>query len=219
MKRLRNSSSFSDKKNLLVLIGNELLNLGFEPAFVAGVLGNIYEDGKVGYFESSNYKYNPSAEPIYLKYMNYFYSYGTKYSGRFVTDVSLSELKNLLTKLERFNWEKGKFGLGCVQWTGSRTKTLVELYVTYAKGSDRISLAKATEAEAKMIGNELKESHKNVYFFWKNTNSGSLNSLKGAEYAGRVICFNYKKPAEISNSKVMKRVIYTNQIYKIMMIK
>ena len=216
MKRLQSSSSFSDKKSTLVAMGNVLLNLGYEPAFVAGVLGNIYAEGKVGYFESSNYKSNPSAEPTYLKYMDQNYSYRTKYSGKVVTDVSLSELKNLMTSLARDNWNKGKFGLGCVQWTGDRTKTLVDLYVSYAKGSDRISLAQATQAEAEMIGNEFKGKYKSVYTSWRSSNSGSLNTAAGATAAGKIVCLKYEVPANASSQSVT-RGGYAKQIFNIMM--
>ena len=76
--------------------------------------------------------------------MDQTYNYRSKYSGKCVTDVSLRELYKLLQKLKQYNWQKGKFGLGCVQWTGSRTFTLVETYRDVCKNCDKITLDQAT---------------------------------------------------------------------------
>ena len=136
IKNIEQSSTYSSKKNTLSIIGTLLLNKGYEPAFVAGVLGNIYHEGNIGKFESSAYTSNPDGEPQYLKYMDNLYSYRSKYSSKCVTDVSMKELSKLMEKLKADNWGKGKFGLGCVQWTGSRTYTLVQLYLTECGNQD-----------------------------------------------------------------------------------
>ena len=99
MNRLEQSTSYSSKKNTLVIMGSALINSGYEPAFVAGVLANIYAEGTVGKFESSAYTSNPSKEPDYLVHMDNNYGYRKKYSGQSVTDVSLTDLKDLMTKL------------------------------------------------------------------------------------------------------------------------
>ena len=216
MNRLKQSSSYSDKKDTLVAMGTVLLDSGYEAAFVAGILGNIVAEGSVGKFESSNYVSNPSAEPQYLKYMDQNYSYRTKYSGKCVTDVSLSELSSLMTTLANLNWEQGKFGLGCIQWTGSRTKTLVDLYVQYAGGNDKITLTQATKAEAKMIGNELAGAYQKIHTKWKTKHSGSLNSETAAYDAGSDICISYEVPADKEN-KAKTRGNTAINIYNIMM--
>ena len=41
----------------------------------------------------------------------------------------MNELGNVLNQLRKASWKKGKFGLGCVQWTGSRTYDLFKLYL------------------------------------------------------------------------------------------
>ena len=216
MNNLQKSSSYSSKKATLVAMGKVLLDSGYEPAFVAGVLGNIVYEGSVGKFESSNYVSNPSSEPQYLKYMDQNYNYRSKYSGKIITEVSLTELQNLMTKLASLNWEKGKFGLGCIQWTGGRTKALVDLYVSYANGKDRITLEQATKAEAKMIVNELKGSYKKIYNEWKDKNSSDLNSQKSAYDAASILCIKYEVPADRYN-KAIKRGDTAKDIYKIMM--
>ena len=101
IKKIENSSKYnSAKKKTMSIIGTLLLNKGYEVSFVAGILGNIYHEGNIGMFESSNYSSNPSAEPQYLKYMDTLYNYREKYSGKCVTDVSMSELSKLMEKLK-----------------------------------------------------------------------------------------------------------------------
>ena len=40
----------------------------------------------------------------------------------------MHELSSLLEKLKSNGWKKGKFGLGCIQWTGGRTYNLFKIY-------------------------------------------------------------------------------------------
>ena len=215
MNRLKSSSSFSSKKDTLVTMGTFLLNSGYEPAFVAGVLGNIYAEADIGHFESSAYVTHPEEEPAYLVYMDKNYNYRSKYSGKSVTQVSLSELSNLMTKLSNAKW-KGKFGLGCVQWTEARTKTLVDLYVSFANGNDKITLAQVTKAEAKMIAIEFKGKYEDVYTSWKTTHLINLKTATAAYDAGSTVCLKYEKPKD-KESKAPTRADYAKEIYNIMM--
>ena len=89
-----------NKKETLAIIGQLLFDNGYETAFVAGVLGNINHEASIGLFESSAYISHPEDEPKYLKYMDQYYSYRTKYSGKLITEVSLDELNTLLNKLK-----------------------------------------------------------------------------------------------------------------------
>ena len=41
----------------------------------------------------------------------------------------MNELGNVLNQLRKASWKKGKFGLGCVQWTGERTLNLFKKYI------------------------------------------------------------------------------------------
>ena len=217
MKRLKNSASYNDKKDVLITMGTVLLNKGYNPAFVAGALANIYSEGNVGKFESSKYTKHPEDKPEYMKIMDEKYNYNTKYSGQVVTKCSLSELKKLLVSLGSSNYENGKFGLGCAQWTGARTKTLVDLYIKYANGNDRITLEQATEAEAEMIANELAgEEFKSVYEDWKKKHSKNSNTSEAAYNAGRDFCNRYEKPKN-KETKAIERAGIAKEIYKIMM--
>ena len=115
--KLINNGSYNTKKSTIEIIGNLLFSDGYEASFVAGVLGNIYHEGTIGKFESSAYISHPEWEPEYLVYMDQLYGYRTKYSGKNICEVSMNELGNLLNQLRKYGWNKGKFGLGRVQWT------------------------------------------------------------------------------------------------------
>lgn len=214
IKKIEQSTKFASKKNTLSIIGSILLNSGYETSFVAGILGNIYHEGNIGMFESSAYIKNPSAEPQYLKYMDELYSYRTKYSGKCITDVSLNELSKVLEKLKTNNWNQGKFGLGCVQWTGGRTYSLFQLYRKECGSCDKILLNQATSAEGKMIIQELSGNYKYVYNQWKNDNSNT-NTATAAYNAGHIICEKYEVPADHKN-KAITRGNTAKELYNIM---
>lgn len=215
IKKIENSSKYtSAKKKTMSIIGTLLFNKGYEASFVAGILGNIYHEGNIGMFESSAYIKNPSAEPQYLKYMDNLYSYRTKYSGKCVTEVSMSELSKLMEKLKAKNWNEGKFGLGCVQWTGSRTYSLVQLYLKECGNSNKITLDQATSAEGKMVIQELEGSYKKIYTTWKSNNSNT-NSASAAYNAGHDICTKYEVPADYKN-KAVTRGNTAKELYNLM---
>ena len=215
MIKLKNSKKYSSTKtNTMTIIGTVLLNNKYEPSFVAGVLGNIYHEGSIGLFESSKYVTHPEKEPQYLKYMDSIYDYRNKYSGKLITNVSLREVSKLLQKLKANNWERGKFGLGCIQWTGSRTYTLVETYLEVCNNCDKISLDQATEAEGKMVMKELKGSHSYVYSNWKSQNSNT-QSTNAAYNAGYIVCKKYEVPADTEN-RAKERGNTAITIYNIM---
>lgn len=198
------------KKTIIIQITKDLLDKKYDPKFIAGILANIYKEGNVGHFESSNYRSNPASKKEYLKIMDTKYNYQKKYSGKNITQVSLSELNNLLIKLSRDNWKKGKFGLGCCQWTGGRTKTLVSLYMKYSGGKDYITMDQAIRAESKMILTELaSKEYKNIYESW------SLSSNKNAYLAGKLICMKYERPNNKDQAQI--RANLATQFYKVMM--
>ena len=203
------------KKETLAIIGQLLFDNGYETAFVAGVLGNINHEANIGLFESSAYISHPEDEPKYLKYMDQYYSYRTKYSGKLITEVSLDELNTLLNKLKNDKWEKGKFGLGCVQWTGERTLNLFKIYRSENNNGDSISFNQATNAEGKLIINEFSNDYKYIYNNWKKENENKINSENAAYNAASKICLNYERPSDMEN-KAKTRGNTAKKIYKIM---
>ena len=86
--------------------------------------------------------------------MNDNYNYHKKYAKKFIFDFSLFEIKTLLEELEKKNFT-GKFGLGCVQWTGDRTLNLVNYYLKETGDKEYITFEKACAAESKLIIYEL----------------------------------------------------------------
>ena len=204
-----------EKKETLAIIGQLLFDNGYETAFVAGVLGNINHEANIGLFESSAYISHPEDEPKYLKYMDQYYSYRTKYSGKLITEVSLDELNTLLNKLKNDKWEKGKFGLGCVQWTGERTLNLFKIYRSENNNKDSISFKQATNAEGKLIINEFSNDYKYIYNNWKKENENKINSENAAYNAASKICLDYERPSDMEN-KAKTRGNTAKKIYKIM---
>ena len=212
--KLVNHPKFSSKGETLSIIGNILVNRGYEGSFIAGVLANIFHEGAIGKFESSAYITNPSAEPQYLRYMDELYDYRNKYSNKIITQVSMNELGNVLNQLRKASWKKGKFGLGCVQWTGSRTYDLFKLYLKENNYGDRITLDQATAAEGKMIITELRGNYQHVYNQWKSNNP-DYNTPQAAYNAGHIMCMKYEIPADTEN-KANKRGATAKEMYNIM---
>ena len=212
--KLVNHPKFSSKGETLSIIGNILVNRGYEGSFIAGVLANIFHEGSIGKFESSAYITNPSAEPQYLRYMDELYDYRNKYSNKIITQVSMNELGNVLNQLRKASWKKGKFGLGCVQWTGSRTYDLFKLYLKENNYGDRITLDQATSAEGKMIITELRGNYQHVYNQWKSNNP-DYNTPQAAYNAGHIMCMKYEIPADTEN-KANKRGATAKEMYNIM---
>ena len=200
--KLVNKSDYRNKDTLKI-IGNLLFSNNYEPAFVAGILSNIYYEQSIGKFESSNYGSHPEREPQYLKIMDENYYYREKYSGKSITDVSMKGLGTLLEHLKQDNWENGTFGLGCFQWNGSRTYDLFQIYNQECGECTKISIQEATTSEGKMIINELKGSYSYIYNDWKKNNPNP-NSPESASNAGILLTMEYvipKDPIEQANAR------------------
>ena len=199
----------------MLIIGDIFLKKGYETAFVAGILANLYHEGNFGFFESSKYK-NPEKKPNYFKIMEKLgYGYDEKYSSKCVTDVSLLELKKFVDKLENDNWKKGKFGLGCFQWTGERTGTLIKYYLQENDGKDKITFEQVIAAEAKFVLHELETQYKKIYSDFKDNYKNKYNSEEAAYYAGDNICQRYEVPAE-KEERGKERGNTAKKLFKIM---
>ena len=225
LSNLKNDTSISltsEKKKAMITAASVLIEQKFELAFIAGVLGNIKNEGNIGMFESSNYVSSPGDKPDYLKYMDKFHNYRNDYSGQSIEGKSLSKLNSILTKFNNMKWydtqEKSRvgFGLGCVQWTFDRTYQLIGIYIEVAKGSDRITEAQATEAEGIMVVRELTGTYYNkVYMPWLNANQRNLDSSQAAYNAVYDVCMKYEKPKN-ANSKAPIRAKDAQVIYTVM---
>ncbi len=209
LNNLKNDTSLGltkEKKTAMLMAAERLLNDNYKLAFVAGVLGNIQNEGNVGQFESSNYKSNPSMEPSYLKYMDAHCNYRSRFSGKSIRDVGISAALQL-QKQARASGYSGKFGLGMIQWTGKRTEGLLKSYQKYAK-SDKPTMNECIMAEVNYMADELKGEFSKVYTSWKAGN-------KTAENAGRIFCDQYENPANKSR-EMKRRGNNASKIYEIM---
>ena len=78
IENLKNDTSLGlgkQKKNAMVMAAERMFQEGYEVEFIAGMLGNIQNEGAAGKFESSAYISHPEQEPGYLKYMDEHFNY------------------------------------------------------------------------------------------------------------------------------------------------
>lgn len=209
------------KKDTLVAMAEVLLDDGFAPAFVAGILGNIMVEGDCGRFESSAYISNPDAEPDYLVYMDENYDYREKYSYKLIYEgISLQEVYNMILELgpEGANGRGSCFGLGCLQWTSyERIKRLVENYIEAADGADTITLAQVQEAEGMTVSYELNNTYRSVYTTWQSENADQ-NTTEAAFAAGVIVCVRYGVPVGYNTEDVQNtRGALAEAVYNVMM--
>lgn len=209
------------KKDTLVAMAEVLLDDGFAPAFVAGILGNILVEGDCGRFESSAYISNPDAEPDYLVYMDENYDYREKYSYKLIYEgISLQEVYNMILELgpEGANGRGSCFGLGCLQWTSyERIKRLVENYIEVAGDADTITLAQVQEAEGMTVSYELNNTYRSVYTTWQSENADQ-NTTEAAFAAGVIVCVRYGVPVGYNTEEVQNtRGALAESVYNVMM--
>lgn len=196
----------ADKKTAMYMAAERLLNDGYEVEFVAGILGNIQNEGTPGKFESSNYS-NPNKKPAYLKYMDEHFDYRNKFSGKSITEVGISATIQLQNSAAASGYA-GKFGLGMIQWTGSRTGKLLQAYQKYAT-SDKPTKEECIKAEVNFMADELKGDYARVYTNWK---AGD----KTASSAGDIVCRQYEIPGDTANQARI-RAQNASKIYEVMM--
>ena len=209
------------KKDTLVAMAEVLLDDGFAPAFVAGILGNILVEGDCGRFESSAYISNPDAEPDYLVYLDENYDYREKYSYKLIYEgISLQEVYNMILELgpEGANGRGSCFGLGCLQWTSyERIKRLVENYIEAAGDADTITLAQVQEAEGMTVSYELNNTYRSVYTTWQSENADQ-NTTEAAFAAGVIVCVRYGVPVGYNTEEVQNtRGALAEAVYNVMM--
>lgn len=209
------------KKDTLVAMAEVLLDDGFAPAFVAGILGNILVEGDCGRFESSAYTSNPDAKPDYLVYLDENYDYREKYSYKLIYEgISVKEVYAMILELgpEGANGRGSCFGLGCLQWTSyERIKRLVENYIEVAGDADTITLAQVQEAEGMTVSYELNNTYRSVYTTWQSENADQ-NTTEAAFAAGVIVCVRYGVPVGYNTEDVQNtRGALAEAVYNVMM--
>jgi len=196
-----------------------MLEAGFQPAFVAGMLANICNEGNPGQFESSAYITN--LEPSYLKNMDAHYNYRNLYSGQYIYSKNMTTVANMINALNKAGWKASDgsrmgFGLGGVQWTFQRTYTLFQEYLKANGGASTITQAQVIQAEAQMILNELSsKAYSGIRASWMTANA-NLNTQTAAYDAAARLCTGYEVPANASAAAVTRGNL-AKQIYASMM--
>lgn len=207
----------ADQKTAILVTGEKLLNKGYKPKFVAGVLGNIMNEGLPGQFEQSNYKTNPEKKPAYLKNMDKDFDYTKNYSGKNIGEVGIKETvqlqENASKKKHRDNGKvvTDKFGIGMCQFTGDRAGDVLRAYQKFydKTGENHPSKEQCLEIEVDFMLKEIKgKKYKNIYEDWKKEN-------KTAYSAGYSFCIKYETPAD-KVSKGKERGNNAEKIYKVM---
>lgn len=209
------------KKDTLVAMAEVLLDDGFAPAFVAGILGNIMVEGDCGRFESSAYISNPDAQPDYLRYLDENYDYREKYSYKLIYEgISVKEVYAMILELGPggANGRGSCFGLGCLQWTSyERIKRLVENYLSVNGNSDSITLAQVQEAEGMTVSYELNNTYRSVYTTWQSENADQ-NTTEAVFAAGVIVCVRYGVPVGYNTEDVQNtRGALAEAVYNVMM--
>lgn len=209
------------KKDTLVAMAQVLLDDGYAPAFVAGILGNILVEGDCGRFESSAYTSNPDAKPDYLVYLDENYDYREKYSYKLIYEgISVKEVYAMILELGPggANGRGSCFGLGCLQWTSyERIKRLVENYLSVNGNSDSITLAQVQEAEGMTVSYELNNTYRSVYTTWQSENADQ-NTTEAAFAAGVIVCVRYGVPVGYNTEEVQNtRGALAEAVYNVMM--
>lgn len=209
------------KKDTLVAMAQVLLDDGYAPAFVAGILGNILVEGDCGRFESSAYVSNPDAQPDYLRYLDENYDYREKYSYKLIYEgISVKEVYAMILELGPggANGRGSCFGLGCLQWTSyERIKRLVENYLSVNGNADSITLAQVQEAEGMTVSYELAHTYKSVYTTWQSENPDQ-NTADAAFAAGVIVCVRYGVPVGYNTEEVQNtRGALAEAVYNVMM--
>ena len=209
------------KKDTLVAMAQVLLDDGYAPAFVAGILGNILVEGDCGRFESSAYTSNPDAKPDYLAYLDENYDYREKYSYKLIYEgISVKEVYAMIQELGPggANGRGSCFGLGCLQWTSyERIKRLVENYLSVNGNADSITLAQVQEAEGMTVSYELAHTYKSVYTTWQSENPDQ-NTAEAAFAAGVIVCVRYGVPVGYNTEATQNtRGALAESVYNVMM--
>lgn len=223
IEKLKNDTSLgldSDKKNTLIGAATALFesDSNFELPFIAGLLGNILYEAKLGQFENSNYESHPEQKPSYLTEVENLetFDYKNRFSNKYLhkkvggIQPTLKETKELIDACAATGYA-AKFGLGCVQWTGSRTMNLVNHYIDLFGINADLVESDCLKAESTFMLIELTGEYSWIYDEWYDSYYNSANS---AYEAGKIICLKYEIPANKDSASSI-RANASQKIYEI----
>lgn len=113
-----------------VQISLNMIDEGYDEAFVAGVVGNMMGEGTCGQLENANYETHPERKKAYLIHVCECIDYMEKYSNGNVMQVDLTQLYyDAVCVGEKCGYDIHGFGVGSIQWSFERTAGLLEYYL------------------------------------------------------------------------------------------
>ena len=202
---IQNSGNIpSNKKAACSVVATELYNLGYETAFIAGVLGNLCHEGNTGIFEY--YNTNTNYHPNFNSYLQTYYgtTYKAMFSGKYIYNMNLDLVYEIFTNLSNMNWQYNGVrigtGVGCIQWTFGRSYNLIKIYREVTNNGSSITKEQALAAEGLMVSRELSGGYKSVYTTWKSNNASNINSQDAAYNAAYDVCTKYERPSNMYES-------------------
>ncbi|MCL1885084.1 MAG: phage tail tip lysozyme [Defluviitaleaceae bacterium] len=216
------------RRHSMTIMGQVLLNEGYEPAFVAGMLANIMREGSFGEFERSGTDAQIADWQGYMRYFVDNHDYRNRFSGRLISDVdaTLLEVYNMITNAPQTGMNANNiFGIGIVQWTNRpRIIPLMQTYRSVA-GDGRISAGQVVEAETLFMVNELASGQhvggwggvawgSDLREVWRERN-GDVDNETAAGDAGYIITRLYTRPGHAADRAAQRRTDAIN-IFRIM---
>lgn len=201
----------------MVLMGQALIDAGFDLAFTAGMLGNIQREGSFGEFEGAG------SQP-YLQYFIANHDYLIRFHRKQIhrIDITLQELYNITYNSPN---QANIFGLGIIQWTNRpRFFALIENYMDAVGGNGRITEAQVVEAETRLMIEELRSGEHTVgpnvpngsilLDIWRERNVGNLDTENAVKDAAYLITAAYARPKNAEQKAIQRKEDAAN-IYRI----
>ena len=210
---------------MLQYFARELMWEGYEPAFVAGLLGNMLYESSFGGLESSAYSL-PETKPPYLQYMDELGYMEHEFSGNNIMNLGISAVESLLNRVILHNNEnpdeEAKFGIGSIQWTEpDRVAVLLSCYKEVCGENDKPTEEQCMEAECNCLIGELNGDYDalyhtrygNIYSDWIEK-SGENIDMQDVRCATEKLFYKYINPG---TNTLEDRVNAAEKIYEIMM--
>jgi hypothetical protein len=217
------------RRSTMTITGEHLIDNGYDPAFVAGMLANIEGEGNFGQFEGAG-------SQSYLQYFINNHNYSTRFSWKHIyTESNTPATYNTLQEIYDMANNSGQtniFGLGAIQRTNkSRFLSLITTYGAKAGGMSRkiITRVQVIAAENELLIKELSGEGQHtgphpvngrwgfdLLNYWRGENSQNLGSEAAAKSAGEIITRLFVRPGNTA-AAAQQRGNQAVEIFRIMM--
>ena len=239
---LENATGYNCSVADLQVVAASLFSNNMEPAFVAGMLGNMCHEGDVGHLENVNAGTNNKYE--YWNDINKCsvpredggdpYTYKNDFADKYLYDVDFDVYKKLVEQAKNDNPNgDNAIGCGCAQWTQRGRHDLLMSYYEAADAegdhNGQLSYEECLIAETLCMGYELTHNYtdenKNWYSYktqvtekwtddWKE-DGAIINTAESASDAAEIICDKYENP-DPNNSHIDERKADAESLFNVM---